>query len=244
MDHQRNKSQLTAINQTMPTNSLQYTVVTTADGSNTIFHPLVKENYHSKNGALQESNHVFLNSGLRYYLADKNITELTILEVGFGTGLNFLLTQDYSTAKELNLTYVGLEAYPLSVTLLEQTNYQELVSRATWNTFISNYNQVLKEPIQLNSYCNLQIVHADARVYKTDLKFDVIYFDAFASSNQPELWTKEFIQHIINLLKTGGVFVTYAITGDLKRIMKSLGMKVEKAPGAAGKREMLRAVKI
>lgn len=228
----------------MPANSLEHSVVSTADGSNTIYHPIIKENYHSKNGALQESNHVFLNSGLRYYLADKDLGELSILEVGFGTGLNFLLTQDYCTAKELNLTYVGLEAYPLDLQLIEQTNYQELVSTDTWNSFISNYHEALKNSVQLNTYCNLHIAHTDARLYKTDLQFDVIYFDAFASSNQPELWTKEFIAQLINLLKTGGVFVTYAITGDLKRIMKALGMKVEKAPGAAGKREMLRAVKV
>ncbi len=228
----------------MDSNSPQYTIVSTADGSNTIFHPLVKENYHSKNGALQESNHVFLNSGLRYYLADKELNEVSVLEVGFGTGLNFLLTQDYCTAKEISLTYVGLEAYPLNLALIEQTNYQELVSTDTWSSFKSNYTEALENPIQLNSYCNLHIAHTDARFYKTELKFDVIYFDAFASANQPELWTAEFITQIVSLLKTSGVFVTYAITGNLKRIMKSLGMQVEKAPGAAGKREMLRAVKI
>ncbi len=228
----------------MTSESPNLTVVTTADGSNTIFHPIVKENYHSKNGALQESNHVFLNAGLRYYLADKTLEEVAILEVGFGTGLNFLLTQDYCTAKELKLNYVGLEAFPLDLELLSQTNYQELVSPNTWASFKNNYNNALKASVQLNSYCSLHIVHADAKVYQSDLKFDVIYFDAFASSNQPEMWTREFITHIVSFLKQGGVFVTYAITGDLKRIMKSIGMQVEKAPGAAGKREMLRAVKL
>ncbi len=96
----------------------------------------------------------------------------------------------------------------------------------------------------MNDYCKLKIAVEDAKTFETNSKFDVIYFDAFASNNQPELWTKEFITHIVSFLKTGGIFVTYAITGDLKRIMKSLGMKVEKAPGAAGKREMLRAIKI
>jgi tRNA U34 5-methylaminomethyl-2-thiouridine-forming methyltransferase MnmC len=228
----------------MTPDSIERSVVTTADGSNTIYHPVIRENYHSKNGALQESNHVFLNSGLRYYLADKACNEVAILEVGFGTGLNFLLTQDYCTAKEINLNYVGLEAFPLSLELIEQTNYKNLVSQATWASFIIHYLDALKKTTSLNEYCSLQIAHIDARIYKSDLKFDVIYFDAFASSNQPELWSKEFITHIVNFLKIGGVFVTYAITGDLKRIMKSLGMQIEKAPGAAGKREMLRAVKV
>lgn len=227
----------------MTSNSQKLTVVTTADGSSTIFHPTVKENYHSKHGALQESNHVFLNSGLRYYLADKDLEKVSVLEVGFGTGLNFLLTQDYCTAKELKLNYVGLEAHPLDFELIEQTDYANLVSPNTWNSFKSNYSEALTSIVSLSNYCDLYIAHLDAKIYQSDLLFDVIYFDAFASSNQPEMWSREFITHILSFLKPGGVFVTYAITGDLKRIMKSLDMQIEKAPGAARKREMLRAVK-
>ncbi len=220
------------------------TVVPTADGSSTIYHPIIKENYHSKHGAVQESNHVFLNSGLRYYLADKDLQEISVLEMGFGTGLNFLLTQDYCVAKEIKLNYVGLEAYPLSIDLIEQMNYASLVSKSTWEKFTLNYNAALETSATLSTYSNLQIACIDAKLYQSNLTFDVIYFDAFASGSQPELWSKEFIEHILSFLKKGGVFVTYAITGNLKRIMKSLNMRVEKAPGAAGKREMLRAVKV
>ena len=222
----------------------ELSVVTTADGSKTIYHPVIKENYHSKNGALQESNHVFLNSGLRYYLVDKEIKNISVLEVGFGTGLNFLLTNDFCTAKEIDLNYVGIEAFPLSLDLITQTDYKNLVSEKTWSLFELQYLNSLKEKVKLNNFCSLQIAYLDARTFNSPDLFDVIYFDAFASANQPELWTKDFITHIVSFLKIGGVFVTYAITGDLKRIMKSLSMKIEKAPGAAGKREMLRAVKI
>lgn len=221
----------------------ELTIVTTADGSKTVYHPIIKENYHSRNGALQESNHVFLNSGLRYYLADKITTQVAVLEVGFGTGLNFLLTQDFCTGKEINLHYVGLEAFPLSLDLIKAADYQQWVSENTWALFEEHYEKALTENVMLNDFCSLHIAAIDAHIYQTDLQFDVIYFDAFASANQPEMWTKEFITHILSFLKSGGVFVTYAITGDLKRIMKSQGMKIEKAPGAAGKREMLRAVK-
>jgi len=218
-------------------------IVTTADGSKTIYNPQIKENYHSKNGALQESNHVFLNSGLRYYLADQSINSVAILEVGFGTGLNFLLTADFCTGKEIKLKYVGLEAYPLSLNLIKQTGYDEVVSPSTWDFYLANYEASLIEKTQLNAFCDLHIACVDAQEFKSETLFDVIYFDAFASNNQPELWTHDFITHIVNFLKPGGVFVTYAITGNLKRTMKLLGLKVEKAPGAAGKREMLRAVK-
>ena len=222
----------------------ELSIVTTADGSKTIYNSAFKENYHSKNGALQESNHVFLNSGLRYYLVDKEIKNVSILEVGFGTGLNFLLTNDFCTAKEIDLNYVGIEAFPLKLDFITQTDYKTLVSKKTWALFEFQYLNSLKEKIKLNNFCNLQIACLDARIFNSPDLFDVIYFDAFASANQPELWTKDFITHIVSFLKIGGVFVTYAITGDLKRIMKSLGMKIEKAPGAAGKREMLRAVKV
>lgn len=221
----------------------ELSIVVTADGSKTIYHPGVKENYHSRNGALQESNHVFLNSGLRYYLADKLIDQVAVLEVGFGTGLNFLLTNDFCTGKEIDLNYVGIEAFPLPFSLLEQIDYEQFVSTNTWELYKACYVEALQRSVALNEFCSLYIAAIEAQVFTSDSLFDVIYFDAFASANQPELWTKDFITHIVSFLKLGGVFVTYAITGDLKRIMKSLGMKIEKAPGAAGKREMLRAVK-
>src|SRR5690606_33751339 len=118
-------------------------IVTTADGSKTIYHPTIKENYHSRNGAVQESNHVFLNSGLRYYLADKKIESVSVLEVGFGTGLNFLLTADFCTGKELVLNYVGIEAFPLQLSLIEETAYDQLVSANTWSAYQQAYETAL-----------------------------------------------------------------------------------------------------
>src|ERR1700755_2518666 len=91
----------------------QLTIVETADGSKTIYNPQVGENYHSRNGALQESEHVFLNSGLRYFLAGNEVSEVSVLEVGLGTGLNFLLSAEFCTARQLTLNYTGIEAYPL-----------------------------------------------------------------------------------------------------------------------------------
>jgi len=218
--------------------------VITADGSKTIYNPQVGENYHSRNGALQESEHVFLNSGLRYFLADKDVSEVAVLEVGFGTGLNFLLSADLCTASQLNLNYVGIEAYPLSPEMVSQTGYEEYVSAGLWQAFTDNYSQSLIKPVRLNPYIQLQTAHCPLMDFKFDQQFDVIYFDAFASANQPEMWNEEAINHTIQYLKPNGIFVTYAITGNLKRQLKSLGLKIEKAPGAAGKREMLRGTKL
>lgn len=220
------------------------TIVTTADGSKTIYNPQVGENYHSRHGALQESEHVFLNSGLRYFLADKEVSEVSVLEVGFGTGLNFLLTAEQCATRELNLNYVGIEAYPLSPEMIAQTGYNEYLSPDLWKSFTNNYPTLLTKPVQLNPYVQLHIAHTPLMDFGSPQQFDVIYFDAFASLHQPEMWNEEAINHTIRYLKPNGVFVTYAITGNLKRQLKSLGLKIEKAPGAAGKREMLRATKL
>ncbi|HTK21370.1 MAG TPA: tRNA (5-methylaminomethyl-2-thiouridine)(34)-methyltransferase MnmD, partial [Mucilaginibacter sp.] len=213
------------------------------DGSKTIFNSAVGENYHSRHGALQESKHVFLNSGLKYYLDNYTSDSVRILEVGFGTGLNFLLSADYCAENQIQLNYIGIEAYPLTEEMISQTGYNEYISPITWGDFLKHYFDALKSPVQVNT-CQLQIAHRKLLDFSSKAQYDVIYFDAFAAIHQPEMWNEEAIAHTVRFLKPGGVFVTYAITGNLKRMLKSLGFKVEKAPGAPGKREMLRAVKL
>jgi tRNA U34 5-methylaminomethyl-2-thiouridine-forming methyltransferase MnmC len=219
-------------------------LITTADGSKTIYNSEVGENYHSRHGALQESRHVFLKSGLEYFLEHNSTSQVTVLEVGLGTGLNFLLSADYCTDNQISLDYTGIEAYPLTNALISQTGYDQYVSTVVWDNFINEYPDSLKHPVKVNPYCQLQTVHGQLINFTNSQQYDVIYFDAFASARQPEMWDEEAIAHTIQFLKTGGVFVTYAITGNLKRTLKSLGLKVEKAPGAPGKREMLRATKL
>jgi tRNA U34 5-methylaminomethyl-2-thiouridine-forming methyltransferase MnmC len=218
-------------------------IVTTADGSNTIYNALVGENYHSKNGALQESKHVFLQSGLEYFLANSNGANdmVSILEVGFGTGLNFLLTADYCTTHQINLHYTGIEAYPLPAVMLSGTGYDQYIPAPIWTRFLIAYPQAVTEQVDINPFVELQIAVDRLNDFEADRLFDVIYFDAFAAAYQPEMWDEAAITHTLKFLKPGGVFVTYAITGNLKRTIKALGLKVEKAPGAPGKREMLRA---
>ncbi|MDB5122746.1 MAG: mnmC [Mucilaginibacter sp.] len=232
-------------------------LVPTADGSNTIYNPEVGENYHSRNGALQESKHVFVNSGLCYYLQKSSplngspsggdlegALAVSILEVGFGTGLNFLLSADLCAEKKIDLEYIGIEAYPLTKELITQTGYDQYVSADTWQSFINNYEQSLLSPIKIHPSCKLQIANCKLSDFQSEKQYDIIYYDAFAAARQPEMWDEAAIAHTIRFLKPGGVFVTYAITGNLKRALKALGCTIEKAPGAAGKREMLRAVKI
>lgn len=215
----------------------------TADGSKTIFNHKVGEHYHSRHGALQESIHVFLNSGLLFYLDRYKETGAAILEVGFGSGLNFLVTTDHCTKNNLAIHYNGIEAFPVDEKMISETGYNEYFAPEIWETFLKSYSSAFGNTVQLNKNCSLLIAECTLMNFHSDKLFDVIYFDAFAAVHQPEMWTYDSLSHICKYLKSGGIFVTYAITGDLKRTMKSLGFSIEKAPGAPGKREMLRAVK-
>jgi tRNA U34 5-methylaminomethyl-2-thiouridine-forming methyltransferase MnmC len=225
-----------------PTVIPELKLVETADGSKTIYNAQVGENYHSRNGALQESRHVFINSGLNYFLAD-GADHISVLEVGFGTGLNFLLSADVCAAQNIQLKYTGIEAYPLSPQMIGDTGYGQYVSPEIWNSFQEHYTGALQSPVNLNAACQLQIANCPLLDFNNNLQYDVIYFDAFAAARQPEMWNGEAIGHTIQFLNTGGVFVTYPITGNLKRMLKGMGLQIQKIPGAAGKREMLRAVR-
>lgn len=217
--------------------------VITGDGSSTLYHPEIGEHYHSKHGAVQESRHVFLETGLKFFLEREKSSRASVLEVGFGTGLNFLLSADYVENEKIDLRYRGIEAFPLPESLLFQTGYDKFVEPAIWDALRTQYAAALKGEVRFSERVSLTVAHQKVLAFKTDEQFDVIYFDAFAAIHQPEMWTEETLGHVCSFLKDGGVFVTYAITGNLKRSMKALGFSVEKAPGAPGKREMLRAIK-
>lgn len=216
--------------------------VETADGSRTLFHPQVGEHYHSRHGAVQESRHVFVNTGLAHFLDRSAASTAAVLEVGFGTGLNFLLSADYALSRGMALTYQGIEAYPLPADTLAQMGYGAYLPESLWSDFLTAYPAAATEPQPVGP-AQLAIAHCPLLDFRSDRLFDVLYFDAFAAIHQPEMWSHDALAHACSFLKPGGVFVTYAITGNLKRSMKSLGFDVEKAPGAPGKREMLRATK-
>lgn len=218
-------------------------IVTTADGSKTIYNAAVGEHYHSCHGALQESRHVFVNAGLNYFLGQNDVNRVSILEVGFGTGLNFLLSANECSSKKISLNYTGIEAYPLSEAMMAQTGYEQYLPLTLWETYLKHYPKTLLNKVDLDTQCQLQIANTKLLDFKDSTQYDIIYFDAFAAVHQPEMWDLPAISHTISLLKPGGVFVTYAITGNLKRMLTSLGVKIEKVQGAPGKREMLRGVK-
>lgn len=218
-------------------------IVETADGSNTLYNENIGEHYHSKHGALQESKHVFVEAGLKHAINCFPDQQIHVLEVGFGTGLNFLLSADYCLGQSINLKYTSLEAFPLRSEELESTGYHQYVSDTVWNALTLNYGKAMQQHVEIAPGQLLKIVHTYLHRFHTTEQYDVLFYDAFSVQHQPEMWTDEIIAHAAGFLKPGGIFVTYAITGKLKRALKGIGFAIEKLPGAPGKREMLRATK-
>ncbi|HLQ99518.1 MAG TPA: tRNA (5-methylaminomethyl-2-thiouridine)(34)-methyltransferase MnmD [Sphingobacterium sp.] len=216
--------------------------ITTKDGSHTLYNPQIKEHYHSMHGAYTESKHVFVHSGLAYYVEQNKTKKVKILEVGFGTGLNLLTTMEYIAHKNLSVDYTGIEAYPLSLSDLKELDHGEYVQKPLWSAFLSSYESALQAETTIH-HVSFQICPVKLLDFTHQHLFDVVYFDAFSEIHQPEMWTEEVLSKITHFMKRGSVFVTYAITGNLKRRLKKLGFEIQKLPGAPGKREMLRAVK-
>ncbi len=217
----------------------------TGDGSNTLINKITNETYHSKHGAFQESLHVFIHNGLEKVL-EAGHRPLKILEVGFGTGLNAMLTADNNCIYPF--TYDALEPFLVPLHIIKDTNYTRYLHQKHLKDYL--VDQYRKQTqLELNPIiiylgnCEVKIFNTGLMEFQTDLKYDLIYYDAFSRHTQAEMWEPQAIEKAISLLAEGGVFVTFSITGELKRSMKNLGLIVESMPGAPGKREMLRATK-
>ena len=211
------------------------TIITTNDGSSTLYSNNFEETYHSLHGARAESFYVFVKQGLEF----SNKTRLNIFEMGFGTGLNCLLT--FMSCKNKKIYYHSIEKYPL--TMKEYANFManldtkdhliyEHIVYSNWgkSTLLSPNMKLFKH-------------HEDITTCEIGQDIDVVYYDAFSPRKQPELWKKPILKKMYDCLNTDGVFVTYCAQGQLKRDLKSLGFYVETLPGPPGKREMIRAIK-
>ncbi len=215
-------------------------IITTADGSKTIQIKDWDEQYHSKHGAIQEAYHVFIKHGLNLF-SDGSIQ---ILEIGFGTGLNALITLLEAPKLNLNIHYKGVEAYPITSEELGQLNYiAELKAEAFQEQFRLMHELPWEREEDILDYFKLHKQQIDFREIKDVNNIDLVYFDAFGARVQPELWTVAIFSIMYKALKAKGVLVTYAAKGSVRRAMQDVGFKVERLPGPPGKREMLRAIK-
>ena len=215
-------------------------ITITSDGSTTIHLPEWNENYHSKHGAIQEAKHVFIQNGLALFEGKS----IRILEIGFGTGLNAFISYLEAKALNIQIDYVGVEAYPVAANEISSMNYvKELHAENETAVFEKMHAFPWEEKIALSDAFTItkrkqffsDIIDVDA--------FDLIYFDAFGYRVQPELWTTEIFKKMHDALKPKGVLVTYAARGVVKRSMIEVGFTVEKLAGPPGKREMFRAFK-
>lgn len=219
-------------------------IIKTEDGSVTIHLPEWNEQYHSKHGAVQEARHVFLKMGLHHYIDNFDPEEISILEIGFGTGLNAFLTMVEAERIDLKINYTGVEAYPVSAEEVLQLNYPEASQAEEWEAKFKEMHMIpWEERSEISKNFNLEKQQKKFDEIEDKGLFDIIYFDAFGARVQPELWTEEIFSIMFKALKNNGVLVTYAAKGSVRRAMLATGFLVEKLPGPPGKREMLRAVK-
>ncbi len=217
-------------------------IVITEDGSSSIFNKDLDEHYHSIHGALQESRHVFIQAGL--HLKIKSNTPISILEIGLGTSLNALLTALEAGYSKQSIFYTGIEKFPLNVSFYNHLNYAAIIDDVhAAAIFKSLFDASWEAEVQITDYFSLLKLKMDIASISYADKFDLIYFDAFAPSAQPELWTEDIFRLMYLALKPGGVLVTYCAKGIVKRTMKSVGFTIESLPGPKGKREMTRAIK-
>jgi len=211
----------------------------TGDGSHTIFQKALNEPYHSAHGALQESQHVFINQGLHNVKA----TSVRILEIGFGTGLNALLTLSEALLQKLVIYYHAVEKYPLIESEYTLLNYEELIDGLPEGILQRIHSFPWEKPVKISERFTLYKEKADFRSMSLPTKFNLVYFDAFSPGKQPELWSSDVFGAVAKSAEPGCILVTYSAKGSVRRTLDSCGFDVTKVAGPPGKREMIRAIK-
>lgn len=223
---------------------LETQLILTEDGSHSLYVPQLKEHYHSTHGAIQESRHVYINAGLNAC----ELNKINILEIGFGTGLNAFLTQLEAKKTNKQIHYTSLELYPLNLDSAKQLNYtQQLSDKQHVVDFLQLHYAKWDKAVAISSTFTLHKIEIDfsnSHKFKTNTRFDVIYFDAFAPEKQPEMWTQEIFNKIYSLSNKNAIITTYCAKGVVRRMLQSSGFTVERLPGPPGKREILRGKKI
>lgn len=213
----------------------------TQDGSHTLISKRFGVSYHSKYGAIKESEHVFIDAGLKAkMLRDKG--PLSILEYGFGTGLNAYLAYLCAQQHQRLINYTGIEAYPIDLELASTLNYPQLL-QAPEEVYLDLHRSAWDMKFPIGPVFNFWKVLGQIEDQVFDSEFDVLFFDAFAPTAQPELWEEVLLRKAYKSLKPGGILVTYCAKGVVKRTLKAIGFKVETLPGPPGKREMTRGIK-
>lgn len=214
-------------------------IKTTKDNSNTLFSEHFNEHYHSTNGAINESIHVFINAGLRYF----DQISISILEVGYGTGLNSLLTFIESESSEIQIQYTSLEKFPVDLSTTKKLNFHNEL-KYDKSIFEKMHSSEWNSVIQISKKFKLKKLKIDLLDFiPLENQYDLIYFDAFSPDTQPELWSQDVFKKLYSSLKVNGILTTYSSKGLVKNNLREAGFIVKRLPGPTGKRHMLRAIK-
>lgn len=213
----------------------------TEDGSQTVYLPELDEHYHSIHGAISESMHIYIEQGL-LFSGRKN---LSVLEIGFGTGLNAYLSYCFAQKENLNIDYYSLEKYPLTKQEYGLLNYPKIIFSEYASTFNRLHEAEWNKEVNISVNFKLNKVHADLLTFQFEEapKFDLVFYDAFAPVKQPEMWTDEILHKVAASVKKEGVLVTYCAKGSVRRTLTDAGFIMERIPGPKGKKEILRGKK-
>ncbi len=218
-------------------------IIDTQDGSHSILSEKFGVSYHSKYGAIQESMHVFIEAGLRARMSEAQ--QLNVLGIGFGTGLNALLTCIEAENQQFKIDYTAIEAYPLSPDIIRLLNYiRQLQLSPQDNFFDKIHDAAWENRVAIHPCFSIEKNKMRFEEIEVENAFDVIFFDAFAPNSQPELWEAPLFQKMYHALRPHGILTTYCAKGIVKRSLKSVGFQIEALPGPPGKREMTRASKM
>lgn len=216
-------------------------IITTEDGSHSLFDEELNETYHSTRGARGESQHVFIKEGLEFWLLKNQIDEVKILEIGLGTGLNAFLTAQFAQASQQEIHFTSLEPFPIQQEIYKNLNFHK--SKEEQELLLKIHSCEWRQGISLSPYFGFFKTQTKLEEFESDESFDIIYFDAFAPSKQPEVWSLENLEKCYSLLEKGGVLTTYCAQGQFKRNLSEAGFIVETLQGAMGKKEMVRGIK-
>jgi tRNA U34 5-methylaminomethyl-2-thiouridine-forming methyltransferase MnmC len=219
---------------------MQTRIEQTLDGSHTLFVPSLNEHYHSTFGAIRESEFIFIDSGLKKI--SESVSPARIFEMGFGTGLNAFLSVIFSAKTNRKIIYTTIESFPLSLEMIEDLNYPEILDPALTATFRSLHSCEWNMKTKISEYFTLEKFNDDIRKFNyASGKFDLVYWDAFGPDKQPELWTEDIFRSLADAVVPNGILVTYSCKGSVRRALANAGFHVEKIPGPVGKREITRA---
>lgn len=211
-------------------------IITTYDGSHTVFHPGTGDHFHSIYGAVSESIHVYINAGFSYHPSK----DVNVLEVGFGTGLNVLLTLRQAWSEKRKVRYDSIDNYILPVEITNSLNYAALSENINKDWFSLIHSLSWDRDHDITDFFSLRKILADIHEINLPNKYDIVYFDAFGPDRQPDMWTDKIFLKIYKAMNPGGILTTYSSKGEVRRGLQHCGFMVEKLPGAHGKREMIK----